>query len=30
MHFSFMIHWFYSIISFGGRALPAPVVELGR
>ncbi|MBI5773082.1 MAG: hypothetical protein HZA89_04975 [Verrucomicrobia bacterium] len=25
-----MIHWFYNIISFGGRALPAPVAELGR
>lgn len=24
-----MSHWFYNIISFGGRALPAPVAELG-
>ena len=23
-------HWFYNIISFGGRALPAPVAELNR
>src|SRR6059036_2628584 len=28
--FSFMSHWFYNIISFGGRARPAPVAELGR
>ncbi len=25
----FMSHWFYNIIGFGGRALPAPVAELG-
>jgi hypothetical protein len=30
MRFSFMSHWFYNIIRFGGRALPAPVAELGR
>jgi hypothetical protein len=24
-----MSHWFYNIIGFGGRALPAPVAELG-
>src|SRR5712692_7366986 len=24
----FMSHWFYNIIGFGGRALPAPVAEL--
>jgi hypothetical protein len=23
-------HWFYNIIGFGERALPAPVAELGR
>jgi len=28
--FQFMSQWFYNIISFGGRALPAPVAELGR
>src|SRR5438094_9147235 len=28
--FSFVSHWFYDIISFGGHALPAPVAELGR
>lgn len=27
--FQFVSHWFYSIISFGGRALSAPVAELG-
>ena len=26
----FVSHWFYNIIGFGRRALPAPVVELGR
>ncbi|MBI1803973.1 MAG: hypothetical protein HY033_02825 [Ignavibacteriae bacterium] len=26
----FVSHWFYNIIGFGGRALPAAVVELGR
>lgn len=26
----FVSHWFYNIISFGGRVLPAPVAELGR
>lgn len=26
----FVSHCFYNIISFGGRALPAPVSELGR
>ena len=30
MGFSFMSYWFYKIISFGGRALPVPVPELGR
>jgi hypothetical protein len=30
MRLSFMSHWFYNIIGFGGRALPAPVAELGR
>jgi len=25
-----MSHWFYNIISFGGRALPVPVAELDR
>jgi hypothetical protein len=25
-----MIHWFYNIVGFGGSALPALVVELGR
>lgn len=25
-----MSHWFYNILGFGGRALPAPVAELGR
>jgi hypothetical protein len=25
-----MSHCFYNIISFGGRALPVPVAELGR
>jgi hypothetical protein len=25
-----MSHWFYNIISFGGRALPVPVAELGH
>ena len=24
----FVSHWFYNIISFAGRALPAPVAEL--
>jgi len=28
--FSFMSYWFYNIIRFGERALPAPVAELGR
>ena len=28
--FQFVSHWFYNIIGFGGRALPAPVAELGR
>ena len=28
--FSFMSHWFYNIIGFGGAALPAPVAELDR
>ena len=28
--FQFMSHWFCDIISFGGRALSAPVAELGR
>ena len=28
--FSFMSRWFYGIIGFGGRALSAPVAELGR
>jgi len=23
-------HWFYNVVSFGGRARPAPVAELGR
>jgi hypothetical protein len=27
--FSFMHHWFYNVIGFGG-ALPALVAELGR
>jgi len=27
MRFNFMTHWFYNIISFGGRALPAPVAD---
>lgn len=27
---SFVGHWFYNIIGFGERALPAPVAELGR
>jgi len=27
--FSFMSQWFYNIIGFGGRALPAPVA-IGR
>jgi hypothetical protein len=26
----FVSHWFYSIIGSGGRALSAPVAELGR
>jgi hypothetical protein len=26
----FVSHWFYNIIGFGGRALPAPITELGR
>jgi hypothetical protein len=30
MRFSLMSNWFYSIIAFGGRALPTPVAELGR
>jgi catechol 2,3-dioxygenase-like lactoylglutathione lyase family enzyme len=30
LRFSFVSHWFYNIISCGGRALPAPVNELGR
>jgi hypothetical protein len=30
MRFSLMSDWFYSIIGFGGRALPTPVDELGR
>jgi hypothetical protein len=30
MRFSFTSHWFYIIIGFSGRALPAPVAELGR
>lgn len=30
MRFSFMSHGFYNIISFDGRALPAPVAELGH
>ena len=25
----FVSHWFYNIISFGERGLPAPVSELG-
>jgi hypothetical protein len=29
MRFSFMTHWFCSIIGFGGCALSAPVAELG-
>jgi hypothetical protein len=28
--FCFMSHWFFSIIGFGGRALPAPVADLWR
>jgi hypothetical protein len=28
--FKFMRHRFYNIIGFSGRALPAPVAELGR
>jgi hypothetical protein len=28
--FSFMGHWFYNIIGFGGGPLPASVAELGR
>ena len=27
MRFSFISHWFYKIISFGGRALPTPVAD---
>jgi hypothetical protein len=27
--FSFMSHWFYHSINSGGRALSAPVAELG-
>jgi hypothetical protein len=30
IRFSFVSHWFYNLIGFGGRALPAPVAELGR
>jgi hypothetical protein len=30
MRFSFVSHWFYNIIGFSGRALPAPVAELDR
>ena len=26
----FVSHWFYNIISFGERALPAAASELGR
>ena len=26
--FSLMSHWFYKVIRFGGRELPAPVAEL--
>jgi len=26
----FVSRWFDNIIGFGGRALPAPVAELGR
>ena len=26
----FVSRWFYNILSFGGRALPAPVAELNR
>ena len=28
--FQFVSHWLQNIIGFGGRALPAPVAELGR
>ena len=28
--FRFMNHGFCNLIGFGGRALPAPVAELGR
>jgi hypothetical protein len=30
MRFSLMSDWFYSMIGFGGRALPTRVAELGR
>jgi hypothetical protein len=30
MRLSFVSHWFYKIIGFGGQVLPAPVAELGR
>ena len=26
----FVSHWFYNIVGFGERALPAPVAELDR
>jgi hypothetical protein len=29
MRFGFMSHWLCNIIGFGGRALAAPVAELG-
>ena len=30
MHVSFMSHWFYNIINFGGRPLLARVAELSE